>query len=153
MSAQELKAKAAAEILMFERLSKLTSISMVKMLMLQEDKIAKLKKERDEALILCDFKDKDIDACTSVLSNVYSSGCDLQELEEDVKYILVDHIYASSTNGKALESYNLEQQAKALSNAHKVIVENKMFRSARDYINFRADELLEISKALKEGKQ
>jgi hypothetical protein len=44
MSAQELKAKAAAEILMFEKLSKLTAVSMVKMLMSQEDKIAELEK-------------------------------------------------------------------------------------------------------------
>ena len=45
---------------------------------------------------------------------------------------------------------DLEQQAKALSDAHKVFVENKMFRSARDYIDFRALELLEMAKALKE---
>jgi predicted nuclease with TOPRIM domain len=51
-----------------------------------------------------------------------------------------------------LKAHNLEQQAKALSDAHKVIVENKMLRSARDYIDFRASELLEMSQALKEGK-
>jgi cell division protein FtsB len=50
------------------------------------------------------------------------------------------------------EAHNLEQQAKSLSDAHKVIVENKMLRSARDYIDFRASELLEMSQALKEGK-
>jgi hypothetical protein len=44
MNAKELKAKAAAEILMFEKLSKLTAISMVKMLMSQENKIAELEK-------------------------------------------------------------------------------------------------------------
>jgi hypothetical protein len=79
-----------------------------------QDKIAELEKERDEALILCDFKDKDIDACASVLSNIYSSGVNLEELERDVKYILIDHTYASSTNGKAFEAHNLEQQAKVL---------------------------------------
>ena len=52
----------------------------------------------------------------------------------------------------AFEAHNLEQQANALSNAHKVIIEHNMFRSARDYIKYRAAELLEMSKALKEGK-
>ena len=51
---------------------------------------------------------------------------------------------------KERDARDLEQQAKGLSNAHKVIIENKMFRSARDYIDFRAAELLEASKALKE---
>jgi hypothetical protein len=49
------------------------------------------------------------------------------------------------------EAHNLEQQAKSLSDAHKVIVENKMLRSARDYIDFRAAEILEMAQALKAG--
>jgi hypothetical protein len=51
-----------------------------------------------------------------------------------------------------MEAHNLEQQSLALSNAHNVIVENKMFRSARNYIDFRALELLEMAKALKDKK-
>jgi glycine cleavage system regulatory protein len=50
------------------------------------------------------------------------------------------------------EAHNLEQQAKALTDAHKVIVKNELFRSARNYIDYRALELLEQAKALKEGK-
>ena len=49
-----------------------------------------------------------------------------------------------------LRGMKLEQQANALSDAHKVIIEHNMFRSARDYIKYRAAELLEMSKALKE---
>jgi DNA integrity scanning protein DisA with diadenylate cyclase activity len=53
---------------------------------------------------------------------------------------------------KDIEAHNLEQQAKALTDAHKVIVKNELFRSARNYIDYRALELLEQAKALKEGK-
>ena len=52
-------------------------------------------------------------------------------------------------NGLAI--LKLEQQAKALSDAHNVIVKSKMFRSAaRDYIVFRAAELRDQAKELRE---
>jgi hypothetical protein len=54
------------------------------------------------------------------------------------------------TAERLLEIRDLEKQSLALSNAHKVIVENKMLCSAREYIDFRALELLEMSQALKE---
>ena len=86
-----------------------------------ELKLAELEKERDEALILCDFKDKDIDACASVLSNVYSSGVNLEEFEGDVKHMLIDHVYASSTNGKTFEALHLEQQAKGVAQVQMIL--------------------------------
>jgi hypothetical protein len=48
MSTQELITKAAAEILICERPSRITSVAMLEMLKLQADKIAELEKERDE---------------------------------------------------------------------------------------------------------
>jgi hypothetical protein len=47
MSTQELITKAAAEILICERPSRITSVAMLEMLKLQADKIAELEKELD----------------------------------------------------------------------------------------------------------
>jgi hypothetical protein len=78
----------------------------------------------------------------------------ITELEKERDQILKSALDSESNYCElkdSLPAHNLEQQAKALSDAHKVIVENKMLRSARDYIDFRASELLEMSKALKAG--
>jgi Tfp pilus assembly protein PilN len=58
--------------------------------------------------------------------------------------------HAETMSDKEQSIRDLEQQSQALSDAHKVIVEYKMFRCARDYIDFRALELLEMSQALKD---
>jgi hypothetical protein len=107
----------------------------------QADKIAELEKERDEYHAMVVYMGAIMDESEGVAG--YHLNGDIAKW---------DDLFTTSILEDAASIRDLEQQAKALSDAHKVIVENKMLRSARDYIDFRAAELLEMSKALKEGK-
>jgi cell division protein FtsB len=111
----------------------------IKMLQQANIKIAELEKENKS------LNDQNKRVCTEIA-----------ELEKERDEHMAHAYYILETcmvfSPAHFEAHNLEQQAKALSDAHKVIVENKMLRSARDYIDFRASELLEMSQALKEGK-
>jgi hypothetical protein len=74
---------------------------------------------------------------------IYQQADSIAELKKRLSH-------AEAMGDKEQSVRDLEQQSQALSDAHKVIVEYKMFRCARDYIDFRALELLEMSQALKE---
>ena len=127
MDAKELKAKAAAEISMFEKLSKLTAGSMVKMLMSQENKIAEIEKERD---VLTAFIIKRMPPIKA-LSSTY-----------EICKIISDEV------DSILEAHNLEQQAKGLTDYAKVQEQG----IAAVWMISAASTLLKQAKALKEGK-
>jgi hypothetical protein len=94
--------------------------------------------------------EKELSVTEKNLGTLQSTFEDIEAVFCDEDGCLIVEPFNSDGLSKWLKLHKLEQQSKALSDAHKVIVENKMFRSARDYIDFRALELLEMSRALKE---
>jgi hypothetical protein len=172
MSAQELKAKAAAEILMFEKLSKLTAISMVKMLMSQENKIAELEKEVI-TLARPAFKTSDIQLARIAELEKGKDELNIQiEVlkHSDAEYygLYSELLFSPNEPPESLEAHNLEQQAKGVEDAkkyysHKWVDEFEdvtvnIMKKGEGYIypeglGEYSSELYNQAKALKEGKQ
>jgi predicted nuclease with TOPRIM domain len=153
MNAKELKAKADEEISMFEKLSKLTAVSMVKMLMSQENKIAELEKENTS------LNDQNKRVCTEVAElekDKDELNIQIEVLKHsDAEYygLYSELLFSPNEPPESLEAHNLEQQVKGV-NAYADNLKVLPWLAVDGVDARTAIVLAQLSaKALKEGKQ